>query len=99
MWIGKLQGELNFPLKGVCDLYCDNKATISIYGNPVQHDRTKHVEIDRHFIREKLKKKIISLSFVRSKDQLTDILTKAVTPEAFDNAICKLSLSEPYDLT
>jgi hypothetical protein len=35
-------------------LYCDNKVAINIANNPVQHDRTKHVEIDRHFIKEKL---------------------------------------------
>ena len=45
----------------------------------MQHDRTKHVEIDRHFMKVKLKNKIISLPFVRSNDQLADILTKVVT--------------------
>jgi hypothetical protein len=34
------------------NLYCDNKATIEIAQNPIQHDRTKHVEVDRHFIKE-----------------------------------------------
>ena len=46
LWIRKLLGELNFPQKGPCNLFCDNKAAISISGNPVQHDRTKHEEID-----------------------------------------------------
>lgn len=44
-------------------LYCDNKATINIAHNPVQHDRTKHVEIDKHFIKEKLDVGIICTSF------------------------------------
>ena len=95
----KLVGELKFPQKGPCNLFCDNKAAISISGNPVQHDRTKHVEIHRHFIKEKLEKGIINLPFVRSKDQLADILTKAVSSEKFDDAICKLGLAEPHDLT
>ena len=99
LWIRKLLRELNFSHKEACDLYYDNKAAISISGNPVQHDCTKHVEIDRHFIKEKLENGIISLFFVRSKDQLEDILTKAVASEAFDDAICKLGLGEPYDLT
>ena len=81
---------MNFPQKGACNVYCDNKAAISISGNPVQHDRTKHVEIDGHFIKEKLDKKIVCLPFVRSKDQLADVLTKAVTFEAFEDAICEL---------
>ena len=80
LWIRKLLDELNFQQKEACNLYCDNKVAISISKNPVQHDRTKHVEIDK----EKLEKKIISLPFIRSKDQLADILTKAVSPEAFN---------------
>nr|GEV96412.1 hypothetical protein CTI12_AA544960 [Tanacetum cinerariifolium] len=59
---------------------CDNKAAIQISENPVQHDRTKHVEVDRHFIKEKLEAEIIELPFVKSSDQLADILTKAKNP-------------------
>ena len=57
---------------------CDNKAAIQISENPVQHDRTKHVEVDRHFIKEKIEAGIIELPFVSSEDQLADILTKVV---------------------
>ena len=59
---------------------------------PVQHDRTKHVEIDRHFIKEKLEGGLIELPFVRSEDQLTDILTKAVNGKTFNNILCKLGI-------
>ena len=95
MWLKKLLDELNFPQRKACRLFCDNKATISISENPVQHDRTKHVEIDRHFIKEKREKKIISLPFIRLKDQLTDILTKAVSSEAFEQTLCKLGIGDP----
>ena len=95
IWLKKLLSELGFPQKKACKLFCDNKAAISISGNPVQHDHTKHVEINRHFIKEKLEKKIISLTFVRSKDQLTDILTKAVTSEVFERTLCKLGIGDP----
>lgn len=79
--------------------FVDNKAVISISEKPVQHDRTKHVEIDRHFIKEKLEKGVVSLPFVQSKDQLVDILTKVVSSKVFDDAIYKLGLGELYDLT
>ena len=94
IWLKKLLSELGFPQKKACKLFCDNKAAISISENPVQHDRTKHVEIDRLFIKKKLEKKIISISFVRSKDQLADILTKAVTSEAFEQTLCKLGIDD-----
>ncbi|RVW30661.1 Retrovirus-related Pol polyprotein from transposon RE1 [Vitis vinifera] len=55
IWLNGLLEELRVPLKHPMVLYCDNQAAISIAKNPVHHDRTKHVEIDRHFIKERLK--------------------------------------------
>ncbi|RVW32997.1 Retrovirus-related Pol polyprotein from transposon RE2 [Vitis vinifera] len=57
-------------------LFCDNKVACDIAHNPVQHDCTKHVEVDRFFIKEKLDDKIVELPKIRSEDQLADILTK-----------------------
>jgi len=55
LWLKRVLEELKRPVSLPMKLYCDNKAAISIAHNPVLHDRTKHVEIDRHFITEKLK--------------------------------------------
>ena len=95
LWIRKVLSELNCHQTQASPLYCDNKAAISISENPVQHDRTKHIEIDRHFIKEKLENKIISLPFVRSKDQLANILTKVVASKVFNNTLCKLGVGDP----
>ena len=54
-------------------LYCDSKATISIANDPVQYDRTKHIEIDRYFIKEKLEDGGINMTYVPSKEQVADI--------------------------
>ena len=54
IWLNRLLEELRVPLKHPIVLYSDNQAPISIAKNPVHHDRTKHVEIDRHFIKEKI---------------------------------------------
>ena len=59
-------------------LYCDNKSAISIAHNPVQHDRTKHIEVDRYFIKEKLDSGLICTPYVSTKGQLADILTKGL---------------------
>ena len=55
------------------------KATCGIAYNPLQHDRTEHVKVDRFFIKGKLDLKIVKLPKIKSKDQLADILTKAVS--------------------
>ena len=68
--------ELLVEQTNAMKLYCDSKAACDIAHNPVQHDRTKHVEADRHFIKEKLEEKIIEVLHVRSQEQLADILTK-----------------------
>ncbi|XP_016162075.1 uncharacterized protein LOC107604880 [Arachis ipaensis] len=86
--------EIGFPPQLPSQLKCDNKATISISENPVQHDRTKHVEVDRHFIKEKIENDIIELPFVRSEDQLADILTKVVSRQVLAKVLTKLSIVE-----
>lgn len=64
LWLKRVLDELkrpnNFPMKP----YCDNKAAINIAHNPVQHDRTKHIEIDMDFIKEKLEEGVICTPFV-----------------------------------
>ncbi|KAL6312351.1 hypothetical protein AAG906_008007 [Vitis piasezkii] len=77
-------------------LFCDNKATCDIAHNPVQHDRTKHVEVDRFFIKEKLDDKIVELPKIRSEDQLADILTKVVSSQVFSKFLDKLGMCDIY---
>ena len=95
LWLRKLLTEIGFPPRESSDLRCDNRAAISISENPVQHDRTKHVEVDRHFIKEKIEEGVISLPFVRSEEQLADILTKAVPARMFLEILGKLSIGDP----
>ncbi|KAM0055871.1 putative RNA-directed DNA polymerase [Helianthus debilis subsp. tardiflorus] len=95
LWIQKLLTEIGFPQTKTSMIMCDNEAAIQISENPVQHDRTKHVEVDMHFIKEKLEAGIIKLPFVRSEDQLADILTKAVNGRIFNHCLVKLSIEDP----
>jgi len=81
------------------NLFCDTKVAIDISQNLVQHDRTKHVEVDRHFIKQNLEEKIIRFPFVKSEDQLTDILTKAVSGKNFHDSLDKLVIKDIYKPT
>ncbi|KAB2602005.1 polyprotein (retrotrasposon protein) [Pyrus ussuriensis x Pyrus communis] len=88
-WLRKLLWDLGFKPNETMKLYCDNKSARGIANNPVQHDRTKRVEVDRHFIKEKLEKKIVSIPFVKSEEQLVDVLTHAVCSRKFDDPLVK----------
>jgi hypothetical protein len=79
-------------------LYCENKTAISIAHNLVQHDRTKHVKVDRHFIKEKLIEGLICTPFVRIENQLADILTKGVSSKIFNLTLDKLGIRDIYAL-
>nr|GEY53796.1 putative ribonuclease H-like domain-containing protein [Tanacetum cinerariifolium] len=91
LWIRKLVSEIGFPPRRSTQIMCDNKAAIQISENPVQHDRTKHIQVDRHCIKEKLEAGIIELQFVKSSDQLVDILTKVVGTDIFHKCLSKLN--------
>jgi hypothetical protein len=99
LWLKKLLTEIGFAPKSEMSLFCDNKAAINISQNPVQHDRTKHVEVDRHFIKHNLEAKTIQFPFVKSEDQLADILTKAVSSKEFHSSLVKLCIRDPYAST
>ena len=76
MWIKHFLEELSFEVTLPIDMYCDNQAAVNIASNPVFHERTKHIEVDCHLIRERLEKGIIATPFVSTRAQLADLFTK-----------------------
>ncbi|RVW78960.1 Retrovirus-related Pol polyprotein from transposon RE1 [Vitis vinifera] len=88
--------DLGYLSKQPIQLFCDNKVGCDIAHNLVQHDHTKHVKVDRFFIKEKLDDKIVELPKIQSKDQLADILTKVVSSQVFSNFLDKLGMCDIY---
>ena len=77
-------------------IYYDNKSTTSIIRNPVQHDWTKHVEVDWHFIKEKFENGLICTIYIPREGQLTDILTKGLPTQSFQTILRKLGMRNIY---
>ena len=90
MWIKRLLEELKLSQNDPMKLYCDNQAAISIAHNPVHRDRTKHIEVDRHFIKEKIESGVICLTYVPTSQQVAGILTKGLTRQLFEDFKGKL---------
>ncbi|WMV40927.1 hypothetical protein MTR67_034312 [Solanum verrucosum] len=78
-WIVYLLHDLGVFLRYIPTLYCDNMGALYMTVNLVMHARTKHVEMDYHFVREKVARGQLLTQFMKSKDQLADIHTKALT--------------------
>ena len=98
LWLKKLLEKLRIKIEGPMKLYYDNKTTINIANNLVQHDKTKHVEIDKHFIKEKLKSGLIRMPFMSTNEQLANIFTKGLPKQAFELLVNKLGLIDIFKL-
>ena len=96
LWVRNLLTELNVLRNVPMRVWCDNKSTINIAYNPVQHDGTKHVEIDRFFIKEKLDSGIIELSHVNSGGQVADCLTKSLGVKECNVTCNKMGMIDRY---
>jgi hypothetical protein len=96
LWVQKIMRELRLAISTPTCLYNDGQSAIEITKNPVQHDRTKHIEIDRHFIKEKMVKGEILLSYINSKNQVADVFTKSLPGTTHLRCIDKLGLLDIY---
>ncbi|GJX80076.1 hypothetical protein Tco_0328225 [Tanacetum coccineum] len=73
-------------------MHCDSKVAIAISCNPVQHSRTKHIDVRYHFIKEQVEKAIVELFFVETEYQLADLFTKALSKNWFKYLVRRLSM-------
>ncbi|KAM6544538.1 hypothetical protein CsatB_025274 [Cannabis sativa] len=82
-WITSLLSELQVSSIQPPVLWVDNQSAISLAANPVFHARSKHIEIDLHFVRDQIIAQQLSVRFVPSVDQTADVLTKPLSTERF----------------
>ncbi|XP_062103153.1 uncharacterized mitochondrial protein AtMg00810-like [Humulus lupulus] len=98
-WLRNLLLELHFPIHKATLVYCDNVSVIHLSGNPVQHQRTKHIEIDIHFVRKKVARGQVHVLHVPSRYQIANIFTKGLPLVLFQDFRDSLSVQEPPTLT
>ena len=96
LWLYSFMTELSFPMIAPYTLFCDNKSAIMLASDSVLHERTKHIEVDVHFIREKVRSRMITPSFVTSADQTADMFIKPVGPSLLKSPLIKLDLIDIF---
>lgn len=90
VWLKTLLTDLGSSCTTPMTLFCDNQAAMHIAANPVFHERTKHIEVDCHYIRQQVQLKLINTHYVRTSDQLAEVFTKTLPSLQFQRLLSKL---------
>ena len=83
LWLQQLCSELYINIKYPCKIQCDNKAAIQLGEKDIYHERTKHINICYHAIREKVKDGTMELAWIQTQQQIADIFTKPLNKQIF----------------
>ena len=92
-WLQMLLVDFSIPRTSPPILWCDNLSSISLATNPVFHSRSKHIEVDCHFVRNKVAAHQLILKYVPTTDQLADTFTKPLSTSRFSYLTRKLMVS------
>ena len=99
IWILKILKDVGVNNLVPVNTFCDNESAIKLALNLIFHDKTKHFEVDVHFIREKISKRIIKLLDINTKDQIADILTKSLGISQHEVLVFKMGMVDPFSVT
>ena len=99
MWLHQLLMEVGIKTSIPTKLWCDNQVALHIVSNPMFHERTKHIEIDCHFVCEKIQLGLIFTGYVKTEEQLGDIFTKALSGDPVTYLCNKLGMINIYNPT
>jgi len=94
-WLRQLLQELHVPIASATVVYYDNVSAVYMTTNPVHHRRTKHIEIDIHFVREKVALGQVRVLHVPSSHQFADIMTKGLPVQLFTEFRSSLCVRDP----
>ena len=98
IWVQSLLAELGVSVTQTPCLWCDNLGAAYLAANHVFHARAKHIEIDFHFVRERVANRQLQIQFLSSKDQLADGFTKALPARQFEDFKRNLNLEYHHSL-
>jgi hypothetical protein len=93
IWLKSFLNSLGVIHDKPMKLFCDSQAVLHIATNSVFHERTKHIELDCHFVRDQFKSGCVVAQYTRSSEQLADIFTKALGKKQFHYLLDKLGIS------
>eukprot|EP00253_Pinus_taeda_P035870 PITA_35870 len=83
LWLRQILSEFGFEQQHPTTLWCDNQSAIQLCKDPVQHQRSKHIELQMHFIRKLIQDHVLEVQYCSTDDQVADIFTKALTEVKF----------------
>eukprot|EP00253_Pinus_taeda_P033296 PITA_33296 len=94
LWLRQILSEFGFEQQHPTTLWCDNQSAIQLCKDPVQHQRSKHIELHMHFIRKLIHDHVLEVQYCSTDDQVADIFTKALTEAKFTKLRYMLGVQE-----